>query len=64
MNPKIDRPGYLSYSQFTTYLACSWRYYLEKIVKVDEDPAIWFPAGTAIHSACDAIDHQLLKEGK
>lgn len=59
-----QRPGYLSYSQFTSYLDCGWRYHLEKVQKVDQLPAIYFAGGTAVHAACDAVDHQLLKEGK
>jgi len=58
------RPDYLSYSQFTSYLDCGWRYYLERILKIDEGPAIYFAGGTAVHAACDAVDRQLLKEGK
>jgi ATP-dependent helicase/DNAse subunit B len=65
MNPiKPEVPGYMSYSSFSTYSKCGWEYFLTRVIKVDEDPAIWFPAGTAVHAATDAIDHQLLNEGK
>lgn len=59
-----ERPQHLSYSQFTTYLDCGWRYYLEKILKIEEEPAFYFAGGTAVHSAADAIDQMLIKEGK
>ena len=54
----------MSYSSFSTYTKCGWEYFLTRVIKVDEDPAIWFPAGTAVHAATDAIDHELMKEGK
>jgi hypothetical protein len=57
-------PEYLSYSQFTTYLQCSEKYRLTRILRVDEDPSWWLAGGTAIHAACDAVDFQLLKEAK
>lgn len=56
----MNIPGYLSYSQFTTYLNCGWSYVLTRIEKVEEDPAYWFAGGTAVHTAADAIDHALL----
>lgn len=57
-------PEYLSYSQFTTWLACGEQYRLTRILKVDENPAWFFAGGTAIHTAADAIDHQLLKDSQ
>ena len=59
-----ETPGYLSYSSFSTYSKCGWEYFLTRVLKVEEDPAIWFPAGTAVHAATDAIDYALIKEGK
>jgi ATP-dependent helicase/DNAse subunit B len=63
-NAGEEFPGYISYSAFSTYQSCNWEYFLTRVLKVDQLPAIWFPAGTAVHAATDAIDHQLLKEGK
>ncbi len=60
----LETPGYMSYSSFSTYQSCPWEYFLTRILKVDEDPAIWFPAGTAVHAATDAIDHALLEMGR
>ena len=59
-----ELPGYLSYSSFSTYQSCNWEYYLTRVLQVETAPAIWFPAGTAVHAATDAIDHVLIKEGK
>jgi hypothetical protein len=55
-------PDYLSHSQLTSWLQCGEKYRLTKIVGVQEDPAWYFVGGTSVHSAADAIDHQLLKE--
>jgi len=60
MSSKI--PGYLSYSQFTTLIQCGEKYRLTRIEHIEEDPAWYFAGGTAVHSASEAIDHQLLKE--
>lgn len=59
-----SKPGYLSYSQYTTYSTCPWQWYLTRVEKVPEDPAWWFLGGTAVHSAADAVDHAILKEAK
>lgn len=60
----MSAPGYLSYSQFTTYTSCPESYRLTRIERVEEDPAWWFAGGTAVHAAADAIDHALLSEAK
>jgi hypothetical protein len=62
MNKDNKPPEYLSYSQFTTWIACGEQYRLTRILQAEEDPAWYFAGGTAIHAAADAIDHQLLKE--
>jgi ATP-dependent helicase/DNAse subunit B len=64
MTDMNEIPGYLSYSSFSTYQSCNWEYYLTRVLQVETAPAIWFPAGTAVHAATDAIDHILIKEGK
>lgn len=64
MKPLTETPTYLSYSQFSTYQDCGWKYYLTRIAKVEEEPAVWLPAGSAVHAACDAIDHALIKESE
>ncbi len=55
-------PEYLSYSQFTTWLACGEQYRLTRMLQAEEQPAWYFAGGTAIHSAADAIDRALLEE--
>jgi hypothetical protein len=60
---QLQAPEYLSYSQFTTYLQCSEKFRLTRMLKLEEDPAWYFAGGTAVHAAADAIDYALL-EGK
>lgn len=62
MSSHVDLPGYVSYSQFTTWLECGWKFYLTRVEKVEEDPAWWFAGGTGVHSASEVIDHHLWKE--
>lgn len=57
-----EQPSYISFSQFTTYLSCSEKYRLSRILKLEEDPAWYFAGGSAVHAAADAIDHALLAE--
>lgn len=53
-------PDYISYSAFSTWAKCQEEYRLTRILKVEEDPAIWFASGSAFHSGCDAIDRAIL----
>lgn len=63
MKPLLqEKPGYLSYSQFSTYLECQYKWFLTRVLKVDEEPAVWLPAGTALHAAADSIDRELIRE--
>jgi len=57
-----QKPVYLSYSQFTTFLSCGEKYRLTRVLKLDEDPAWYLVGGSAVHAAADAIDLQLLAE--
>jgi hypothetical protein len=58
----MSQPEYISFSQFTTYLSCSEKYRLSRILQLEEDPAWYFAGGTAVHAAADAIDHALLAD--
>lgn len=52
----FDLPAHISYSALDTYISCGQRYYLSRIEKVAEQPAWWFVAGNAVHSATEEID--------
>lgn len=43
--------GRRSYSQLNTWLSCGMQYRLERVEKVPSSPAVWFPAGKAVHLA-------------
>lgn len=54
-------PEYLSYSQFDTYSSCGWKWYLTRVMKVEEAPSVWSPGGTAFHAGADAVDYAIIK---
>lgn len=49
-------PETISYSQFSTYLECGERYYLERVKKVVQNPAWWFLGGSAAHETTEVWD--------
>lgn len=49
-------PVHASYSSFTSYLKCGYSYWLERAVKVPQDPAWWFLGGGAVHTASEWYD--------
>jgi hypothetical protein len=51
-----DVPDHVSYSSVTTWLSCGWQYFLSRIAKVDEKPAIWNLGGSAVHRATEMYD--------
>lgn len=51
-------PKHISYSSFTTWLECGWKYYLTKIEEVPEKHAVWFTGGSAVHKATELFDTQ------
>jgi len=53
-------PAYISFSSYSTYQECPWLYKLTRIDGLQEQPAYWFFAGSALHHALDVIDHELL----
>jgi hypothetical protein len=56
--------SYLSYSQVDTLLGCGEKYRLTRIVGIEEDPAWYFIAGSAIHTATETIDKMLEAENE
>lgn len=45
-----------SVSQVQSYEQCPYAYYLERVEKVWQRPAAWFPMGTAVHAAIEAYE--------
>lgn len=45
-----------SFSQLNTFSICPERYRLQRILKVQEHPSVWLPAGSAAGLACDDLD--------
>lgn len=59
----MTRPTYRSWSQLSSYEQCAYAFYLERVAKVPSAPAVWFPGGTAYHSATEAFDRYACAQG-
>lgn len=53
-----ERPRHLSNSQLNGLLSCQYRYYLERILRVDvpEIPAWWFIGGSTVHQLAERYE--------
>ena len=51
-----ELPKHISYSSFTTWQECGWKYYLQKVEGVKEAHAVWFTGGSAVHKATEIYD--------
>jgi hypothetical protein len=49
-------PEHISYSSFSTWLDCGWKYYLTKVEGASEKHAVWFTGGSAVHKATERWD--------
>lgn len=49
-------PEHISYSSFTTWQDCGWKYKLTKVDKIEEGHAVWFTGGSAVHKATEVYD--------
>ncbi len=49
-------PEHISYSSFTTWQDCGWKYYLTKVEGIQEGHAVWFTGGSALHLATEYYD--------
>jgi putative RecB family exonuclease len=59
----IELPPHRSYSQLKTFLACARQYYLAKVARVPEIPAVYLVGGSAVHSQIEAINRIVWAEG-
>ena len=55
---------HLSYSQLTAWTRCGKQYQLQRLQGAPEEPTVWLPAGTAVHSAFEALNHIYYERGK
>ena len=51
-----ELPKHISYSSFSTWQECGWKYYLTKVEGASEPHAVWFTGGTAVHKATEVYD--------
>lgn len=56
-------PAHRSYSQLQTFQKCAHQWYLTKVAKVDEHPAVYLAAGTAVHAVIEAYNHEFYRTG-
>lgn len=50
--------GHVSFSQFGTYVRCSKQYELSRIKQAPTTPAVWLPAGSAVHEALELVNRR------
>lgn len=48
--------SHVSYSQLGTYVRCSKQYQLSRIKQAPTTPAVWLPAGSAVHEAIELVN--------
>lgn len=51
-----ELPPYVSYSAMSTFLDCGHKYFLTRMVKVDEHPGWWLVGGNTVHKITELID--------
>lgn len=51
-------PEHISYSSFSTWQECGWKYYLTKVEGAPSEHAVWFTGGTALHKATEIYDRE------
>ena len=57
MNSTTDAlPEHVSYSSFTTWLDCGYKYYLSRVKETTGASSWWLVGGSALHSASEAWD--------
>lgn len=52
----VTGKSYLSHSSLTSYLDCSERFRLERVVKVPQEHSWWLVGGSAFHTASEYVD--------
>ena len=54
--PERDRSLHRSFSQATTYAKCGRQFYLQRVARVPEPPAVYLIAGKALHAAIEIVN--------
>lgn len=57
-----ELPTHVSYSAFTTWLDCGFKYYLSRVEKHNGQPSWWLVGGSALHEASETFDHKYYEE--
>jgi hypothetical protein len=57
-----DLPGHVSYSSFTTWLDCGFKYYLSRVEQHQGAPSWWLVGGSALHTASEEWDKVYFQE--
>lgn len=53
-----ELPPHRSYSQFSAFYKCMRAYFLSKVARVPEQPAVYLAAGHAVHAAIEQLNLQ------
>lgn len=65
MSIKIDGlelPEHISYSSFTTWLECGFKYYLSRVEQQSGSASWWLAGGSAVHTASENFDKAYFEE--
>ena len=58
----LELPEHVSYSSFTTWLDCGFKYYLSRIEQHNGTPSWWLVGGSALHTASEVWDAKFFEE--
>ena len=56
----FELPEHISYSSFTTWLECGFKYYLSRVEEQSGSASWWLAGGSAVHTASEKFDHAFL----
>ena len=57
---EIELPEHVSYSSFTTWLECGFKYYLSRIKNEQNSGSWWLAGGSAVHTASEVFDREYI----
>jgi CRISPR/Cas system-associated exonuclease Cas4 (RecB family) len=58
----FELPTHVSYSSFTTWLDCGFKYYLSRVEGHRGHPSWWLVGGSALHTASEEFDKAYFEE--
>lgn len=58
----FELPEHVSYSSFTTWLDCGFKYYLSRVEAQRGLPSWWLVGGSALHEASEKWDAKFFEE--